>query len=140
MPLYKKGCRAVDRTSAKKLHMQGYNTQFIANQLRIEPAIIEDVLSGNWDEKETEVAKRQQKLNAERLGAKKQEEADRIAQIAAAAAHAIQSAPALPKAVDEQALRAEIEAQVRAEMEAEKPKRKRRTKAEIEAESGEEAA
>lgn len=120
MPIYKAGCRATDRTEMKKLQLQGYNAAQIAERVRVNLAVVTDVLSGSWDEQETEVAKRQQKLNAERITGKHKEEQDKISMIAAAAAHAVKASMTSDPVVDEAAIRAEIEAQVRAELADEK--------------------
>ena len=116
MPLHKAGCRATERTEMKKLQLQGYNAAKIAEKVRVNLAVVTDVLSGSWDEKETEAAKRQQKLNAERITGRHKEEQDKITMIAAAAAHAVKASMTNDPVVDEDAIRAEIEAKVRAEI------------------------
>jgi hypothetical protein len=119
MPLLKQGCRATERTEMKKLQLQGYNAKQISEKVRVNLAVVTDVLSGSWDEKETEAAKRQQKLNAERITGRQKEEQDKISMIAAAAAHAVKASMTSDPVVDEDAIRAEIEAKVRAELAAE---------------------
>lgn len=116
MPLYKSGCRATDRTQMKKMQLQGFTPNRIAESVRVDLDIVKEVLSGAWDEKETEAAKRQQKLNSERITGKFKEEQDKISMIAAAAAQAVKASMTKDPVVDESAIRAEIEAQVRAEM------------------------
>jgi len=128
MSIYRKSCRLSERISMKKLFAQGVPVSVISDKLRVQPAIITEVLEGKWDSKEKAMALAAMDKNKELALGKIDAEANKIAQIAAAAAAAINGqSPVL----DQAALRAQIEAEIRAEMAEEKPKRKRRTPAEM---------
>jgi hypothetical protein len=138
MPLYKSGCRAADRTEMKKMNLQGSSPQQIADKTRVNLDMVKEVISGAWNDKETEAAKRQQKLNEVRITGRHKAEQDKIATIAAAAAHAVKAS--METSTDEAVLRAEIEAKVRAEIAAEtKPKRTRRSSEQVKKDNAEKA-
>ena len=117
MSIYRNSCRVTERVAMKKLHAQGYSSKEISKKLRVHVPIIDQVLSGSWDSLEKEQGLVQMKLNEEKMADKRDAEANKIAQIAAAAAAAIQGQMGAATSTD--TLRAEIEAQVRAEIAAE---------------------
>lgn len=113
MSIYRASCRITERVEMKKLYAKGVPIEEISGILRVQPQIITDVVEGKWDKLEKAMTLEAMKANEEKLLGKQDAEANRIAQIAAAAAAAINGQAPV---VDANALRAEIEAQVRAEM------------------------
>jgi len=99
----------------KKLFAAGRSVEDISTKLRVEQRIVTEVIEGKWDSKEKAMTLAAMKRNEEKLTGKATEEANKIAQIAAAAAAAITGQSPV---VDPDALRKQIEAEVRAEMEA----------------------
>jgi hypothetical protein len=97
----------------KKLYAMGQSVKQISTQLRVVESVITEVIEGKWDSKEKAMALAAMEKNKTDLLGKADAEANKIAQIAAAAAAAINGQNPV---VDREALRAEIEAQVRAEM------------------------
>jgi len=97
----------------KKLFLNGVPVKDISTKLRIHQNIITDVIEGKWDEKEKAMTLVAMKRNEEELVGKADAEASKIAQIASAAAAAIQGHS---QVVDPAALRVKIEAEIRAEM------------------------
>jgi len=112
----------------KKLYAAGVSVKDISIKLRVNDGIVTEVIEGKWDAKEKAMTLAAMKKNEEKLMGKADAESNKIAQIAAAAAAAINGQSPV---VDKAALRREIEAELRAEMAQEKPKRKRRTPAEM---------
>jgi hypothetical protein len=119
MSIYRNSCRQTERVTMKKLFAQGKSVTQISSALRVNPAIITDVIEGKWDDTEKALTKAAMLKNQEAITGKADAESNKIAQIAAAAAAAVSGQA---QVVDPAALRKEIEAQVRAELEAEKDK------------------
>jgi hypothetical protein len=116
MSIYRNSCRQTERVTMKKMFAQGFNLEQISVKLRVAPHIIGEVVEGKWDSKEKAMALQAMENNRVALLGKADEESSRIAQIAAAAAAAINGHSPV---VDKDALRKEIEAELRAEMAAE---------------------
>jgi hypothetical protein len=116
MSIYRKSCRQTERVKMKKWFDQGYSVDWISNQIRVQPHIIVEVVEGRWDSKEKAMTLAAMEANREALVGKADEEANKIAQIAAAAAAAITGQSPV---IDPDALRRKIEAEIRAEIAAE---------------------
>jgi len=113
MSIQRTSCRITERVQMKKLYAMGQSVKQISTQLRVVESVITEVIEGKWDSKEKAMALAAMEKNKTDLLGKADAEANKIAQIAAAAAAAINGQNPV---VDREALRAEIEAQVRAEM------------------------
>jgi hypothetical protein len=116
MSIYRNSCRQTERVTMKKMFSQGYNLEQISVKLRVAPKIISEVVEGKWDSKEKAMTLAAMEKNRIDLIGKADAESNKIAQIAAAAAAAINGQSPV---VDRDALRKEIEAELRAEMAAE---------------------
>ena len=95
----------------------GRSVTRISNQLRVAEETVTEVIEGKWDSKEKAMALAAMEKDKNDLLGKADAEATKIAQIAAAAAAAINGQSPV---IDREALRAEIEAQIRAEIAEEK--------------------
>ena len=116
MSIKRNSCRVTERVTMKKLFAMGVSVKDISTKLRVMEPVISDVIEGNWDKKEKALTLAAMEANTIKLQGKADEDANRIAQIAAAAAAAIQGhAPV----VDREALRKQIEVEIRAEIAAE---------------------
>jgi hypothetical protein len=113
MSIYRNSCRITERVQMKKLFSQGYSVKQISTKLRVLEPVVTDVVEGKWDASEKAQTLAAMQNNKDKMLGEVDREANKIAQIAAAAAAAIAGQQ---KVVDPVALRAEIEAQVRAEM------------------------
>jgi len=113
MSIQRTSCRITERVQMKKLYAMGQSVKQISTQLRVVESVITEVIEGKWDSKEKAMALAAMEKNKTDLLGQADAEANKIAQIAAAAAAAINGQNPV---VDREALRAEIEAQVRAEM------------------------
>jgi hypothetical protein len=97
----------------KKQFARGESADQISKRLRVSTQIVTEVVEGKWDATEKALALRAMEKNQQEQLGKADAEANKIAQIAAAAAAAINGQSPV---VDADALRAKIEAEVRAEM------------------------
>ena len=113
MSIYRKSCRVTERVQMKKMFAAGLSVKQISTKLRVVERIVTEVIEGKWDAKEKAATLAAMKANEDKLLGKASEEANRIAQIAAAAAAAITGQSPV---ADPAALRKQIEAEVRAEM------------------------
>jgi hypothetical protein len=116
MSIYRKSCRQTERVTMKKLYSYGKSVTDIATQLRVDESIVKEVIEGVWDSTEKALTLAAMEKNKQATIGKADAESNKIAQIAAAAAAAINGQSPV---VDQAALRAKIEAEVRAEMAAE---------------------
>ena len=143
MSIYRKSCRITERVQMKKYFAQGKSVKDISTKLRVVEAVITEVVEGVWDATEKAQTIAAMKVNEEKMLGKAAAEANKIAQIASAAAAAIQGQSPV---VDQVALRARIEAEIRAEIAAEPveltsgQKAAATRKANLEAKANEEAA
>jgi hypothetical protein len=118
MSIYRNSCRTTERVTMKKLFANGFSVKEISTKLRVQEHIITDVVEGKWDSKEKAMTLAAMERNKEALIGKADAESTKIAQIAAAAAAAIQGQTLV---ADPAAMRAKIEAEIRAEIAAEVP-------------------
>jgi len=119
MSIQRTSCRVTERVQMKKLFAMGHSVKQISTQLRVVEETVTEVIEGKWDSKEKAMGLAAMEKNKNDLLGKADAEANKIAQIAAAAAAALHGQSPV---IDREALRAEIEAQVRAEMAQEKTK------------------
>lgn len=117
MSIKRTSCRVTERVQMKKLFAMGRSVTRISNQLRVDEETVTEVIEGKWDSKEKAMALAAMEKDKNDLLGKADAEATKIAQIAAAAAAAINGQSPV---IDKEALRAEIEAQIRAEIAEEK--------------------
>ena len=117
MSIYRNSCRMTERVTMKKMFAGGHSIKQISTKLRVREEIVTEVVEGKWDSKEKSMALVAMKKNEELMLGKADAESNKIAQIAAAAAAAINGQSPV---VNQAALRAEIEAEIRAEMAQEK--------------------
>jgi len=113
MSIIRNSCRATERVAMKKQFARGESADQISKRLRVSTQIVTEVVEGKWDATEKALALRAMEKNQQEQLGKADAEANKIAQIAAAAAAAINGQSPV---VDADALRAKIEAEVRAEM------------------------
>jgi hypothetical protein len=116
MSIYRNSCRITERVQMKKQFAQGVTVKQLSVKLRVNEKVITEVVEGKWDALEKSQTLAAMKANELKTIGAADAEANKIAQIAAAAAAAINGQSPV---VDPIALRKEIEAQVRAEMAAE---------------------
>ena len=117
MSIKRTSCRVTERVQMKKLFAMGRSVTRISNQLRVDEETVTEVIEGKWDSKEKAMALAAMEKDKNDLLGKADAEATKIAQIAAAAAAAINGQSPV---IDKEALGAEIEAQIRAEIAEEK--------------------
>ncbi len=113
MSIYRKSCRITERVQMKKYFAQGKSVKDISKKLRVVESVVTDVVEGKWDATEKKQTLAAMKANEEKMIGKADAEANKIAQIAAAAAAAIQGQSPV---ADQVALRNRIEAEIRAEI------------------------
>ena len=116
MSIYRKSCRITERVQMKKYFAQGKSVKDISTKLRVVESVITEVVEGVWDATEKRQTLAAMKVNEEKMIGKADAEANKIAQIASAAAAAIQGQSPV---VDQVALRNKIEEEIRAEIRAE---------------------
>ena len=117
MSIKRTSCRVTERVQMKKLFAMGRSVTRISNQLRVDEETVTEVIEGKWDSKEKAMALAAMEKDKNDLLGKADAEATKTAQIAGAAAAAINGQSPV---IDKEALRAEIEAQIRAEIAEEK--------------------
>ena len=113
MSINRNSCRQTERVAMKKMFASGFSVKQISTKLRVAESVITEVVEGKWDSKEKAMTLAAMEKNRIDLLGKADEESNRIAQIAAAAAAAINGQSPV---IDKDALRKEIEAELRAEM------------------------